>query len=96
MIVEGQIFITHVFHICSPCIPDDTGRSLFVHSAHVNHRYRRPGGVTVKCQGKKTVGYISVGGHIKATFKVDYFVYFHSLFTSQFINIIEIFGFDQS
>ena len=92
--MEGQIFITHVFHIFSPCIQDDTAHSLFVHSAHVNHRCRRPGRVTVKYQG--TVRYNSVGGHIKATFKVDYFVYFHSLFTSQFINIIEIFGFDQS
>ena len=47
-IVEGQIFTTHVFHILSTCIPDDTGHSLFVHFSQVNHRCRRPGWATEK------------------------------------------------
>ena len=41
-IAARQSFTTHVFHIVSPCILDDTLRSLFVCSAHGKHRCRRP------------------------------------------------------
>ena len=84
-IVEGQIFTTHVFHILSTCIPDDTDHSLFVHFSHVNHRCRRPGWATEKNIKEKNFLVLFVANE---TLIVDYFIYSRNLFTAPFINIV--------
>ena len=84
-IMEGQIFTTHVFHILSTCIPDDTGHSSFVHFSQVNHRCRRPGWATEKISRKQN--YV-VRFVVNATLIVDYFAYSCNLFIAPFINIV--------
>ena len=36
-----EVMTTYVFDIVFPCIPDDNGRSLSVHSFHWKHQCRR-------------------------------------------------------